>query len=940
MPATDKNFLGQIALRLGFITKGQLEECLNIQKRYPQNLGQIFCEKKYLTPQQLATVLKEQKKIQQNPSYQISSQSKANEDLMPEVEIIDEVDLEESSAELITNIMDNPFLDNQSDIKEDIIAIERQGQVDITLAEELEETGQEEIVHEHKQSQVDITLAEELEETGQEEIVHEHKQSQVDITLAEELEETGQEEHEDNYEEQDEIPSIFSSEPPNEEESISIFDMEPTTQENKPNNEYVPFSLNWTYLGQAPQKSDGFGVSPIGDAIDLEGSSKKTSNKKLGRLDLDMDIGADAQTRAINMDTRKSGSKNNVVDHALDHLEDNFGTNFNQIETEKTEVNQEEFGLDSNFFSSLSNADPVDNIEQEHEEQGRIRTAGPNEATIFHAPQQTAKPVMKVQASFPDIPNFEPGNVIPTELPSKKNNVDKNKRKIDKTGKIDKIETDFSEIISEKKIPSIPRRSRRRKLQNTESSFQNVAFLGILGSVILFGIIVLLTSNFQNKKKPVITTPPPIEKNSVQPVQPEIDFESLYNEAIQHYTNGRIKEALYRFERIKNYKDTRLYRAQYFLNEEQNTEKCKQELELYAQNQNQNQISSLFYLVQARYHEKLLNYDSANENYRKISESDQTNYKIALLGLSRTARAQKKYIESLEYAYRALENGEILAKAEIAANQKLIVTQIYNMDYTNVQSYIDLLKEAIRVDPGFIDYYFLVARLIWKEQPEEALKFLREYLKDMTKISTQHQVEATNLYQCCLYYSRNNEEMEKFAQKLLNGEQPIVSLGSLLALVAVNLHKEKTKTKESEKDYKKNAMVYFSIFNKIYIARSEYEPKSQDAEPWLWDMSRDLQNSLGNMAKVTKDIRYIKRLIQIDVIIIPPRPLGLNTGDVIIKINDQPIFSHYEVFKECNNLQKITIRRQDTIKELEPSEISVPNIRRAVFIHRIQLFND
>jgi hypothetical protein len=63
MSQTNPNLAGQIALQEGYVTAGQLEECLKIQESTApaRSIGEILLEKNYLTREQLASVVELQR---------------------------------------------------------------------------------------------------------------------------------------------------------------------------------------------------------------------------------------------------------------------------------------------------------------------------------------------------------------------------------------------------------------------------------------------------------------------------------------------------------------------------------------------------------------------------------------------------------------------------------------------------------------------------------------------------------------------------------------------------------------------------------------------------------------------------------------------------------------------------------------------------------------
>lgn len=62
-PTLQDLLFGEIAIRLNFITRKQLEECIELQKKKHFLLGQILKEKGYLSAFQIEKVLHQQKKL-------------------------------------------------------------------------------------------------------------------------------------------------------------------------------------------------------------------------------------------------------------------------------------------------------------------------------------------------------------------------------------------------------------------------------------------------------------------------------------------------------------------------------------------------------------------------------------------------------------------------------------------------------------------------------------------------------------------------------------------------------------------------------------------------------------------------------------------------------------------------------------------------------------
>jgi len=64
MGANNRLLVGQIAVELGFLTREQLQECIDLQagQVQPKPIGTLLLESGFLTQEKLAGVLEEQKR--------------------------------------------------------------------------------------------------------------------------------------------------------------------------------------------------------------------------------------------------------------------------------------------------------------------------------------------------------------------------------------------------------------------------------------------------------------------------------------------------------------------------------------------------------------------------------------------------------------------------------------------------------------------------------------------------------------------------------------------------------------------------------------------------------------------------------------------------------------------------------------------------------------
>lgn len=1003
-PVENPRLFGQIAIRFGWISQQELDECLALQQQEKthtklRKIGQILCSKAYLSMLQITDILQEQA----NPSLPSTLQMESNsvtDDSEDNISVFDEIPsqspyiLESSEEEVATNInlaeQKQPHRQNNFRVpqpsfanhdQEEILIEDNEDNYDTTSAKHgdmliIMDGHSDRTVSTPKNNDMnndDATGNREEIDSTQNPIISNAQHGSAIVVDGNEIEEVPISHHENII--------ASDSNPPNDEACI-------------PDEEMTELEKKWRdKMPKEIKPDESFGVSPIGDAIDLELNMPQEQNVDTSQNPFiandsnleqtflptqeshtdETDLPShffesstpSSKTKPVNFsaffDTTTTNQQN--IEHGLSQEEQqeeiepslvNNPVSAPPLQSRKTrplsampkkitqqdeQAIQFETDLGDNFFSALGTA-PIPNIDI----QQRSHTAGEHEATVSDSNHLANYKEQQLTSDFSegfDIPEVENKKHISIPTPQiSAQDSEPAQKKLIITAKKDRQ--------SFRKATNKRTRSAYRQADKGISIREKI----ILGAVFVFVLALIIgiatTKNSppqipQNRtttmpiKEPVVRIPEVIAPNTSND-----DVEHLYQQGIQlqEPTNraNDIDAALIKFNRILNelkieYKESRLYRAECYLAQDQ-VNLALQDISFYLKN---NPPTPRSYVVQAHCREKQKNIIDEQESYR-LALTLNPKYPDALRGMAKLCRRQGKFPESLSYAKQAIQEGDIFANAELNATRKSITSQIHVKDDVEAQRVVSMLQAAIQYDPEFKEYHYFLACFLWQNDPKQSLELIQSYLSNTVNPPEPAKfIVAVDLYLYCLWATKNYTQLEQEARAVLTGEQRYIYLASILAMSAIHLDKEQKKGKNDRRNYKSNALIFYSVFYRIYIARNEFAPNTQELEPWLWAMAKEIQNSLGNDGKIVKDTRYIKRLIEINLVVYPPRNLTILEGDIITKINDQYIFSFDEFRKESRRLKTITIQRNDKTTTFDTTEFSMSVLEKANFKHIIKL---
>jgi len=800
---------GQLAMKADLITKPQLEECLRLQQLSPQTpIGQILKKRGYLTESQIRMILKAQsKRPMVHPTEKESTDINPQSPTMPLKKQSPSKQLHHAEVQPLVKKQSSvqlPGLSSKAPMqKRNIPAKERPAQISQTQPAQPQQ-----VQKLHSSNQPTDELGIESSTALFQEIDFENPP--IVANNSAEVDE-------------DEMPTL------------------------PPDLSKIPVDLD---------SSETFGLAPVGAAIDLEGEEPVTQA---------------AQDNASEVPQKERFPE-------LEELEEleTLGPSQGVIESEDSVISpakekEEESDLDSSFFDHLDSKAmmPSENpmlpelpelptepelelppIPEPMEAQPRAKTAGPDEETLFHnalIPQQ-----------LPEIPNFI-GIAEPQQQPEKQ------------------IRQEFSpsetKPITEDFGQRKARRTRRVQRIHDKTYGNEIVIVIVIAVLACAGLIWAWISESSPKPQPVVK-PRPIGINgqsdpktkipNPEPVsKPKEDLETLYQQGIYCFRAGNIQEASLKFKTIlqqEAYKDALLYQAECYLANNQTT--------LAQENANamlQKKPHAWAYSIRGQCYEKQANYNEAYADYQKALELDPSLTQI-LCFLSRLHRKQNRFLEALTYAQKAIQQGNMDGNAELNAARTLIASYLAPLP---LEEKITFLKSVIQIDSGLPIYFLWLAGCLVESQPNEALQYIQKYLQTVQNLFEMEDLFAKDLELYCYFSLQKYEELEKEARKTLNGIQKNISLGSLLALSICNLEKEAKQAKAPKdpkkpgKPYKKIALVYYSIFWKIFSA---WKDLSRQRLPfWTEKMVQYVNTKLGAPTIPSTDIRYIKKVIQLEL---------------------------------------------------------------------------
>ena len=740
-----------------------------------------------------------------------------------------------------------------------------------------------------------------------------------------------------------------------------------------------------------PSASDTFGLMPVGDAIDLEGNQKKNLPKGTKSSSNVFPLSEIDFARA-GIDLPHSFGEN----PASQTQEFDFnipGTN----QIVRNGSNDEEGEIESDFFSaspapapaekSLLGESPVGprltvDFQGIAKETGSdidippLSFSAEEEKTLLAvSPANNNLPFPEGLGSFSDPKNDRKSPSLPFDLPQDLNrdahfpSPDRNEAAKERTsGKAPKAPRRVSGRAGTGTGGGVaPNRRDRRPSATPALGKQNIMLLAVLGALLLILLIivfVLMFSNPANKKKrqtaesPVVQDKPGEQKNPVtnttqplptpnnntpQPQTPQTalgnktdaQLDQIYMNARRLFEQNRPGEASKQFSELlsarNNFKDAKLYLAECYLQ----TGELDNAQKLVAESLQQ-KPSAWGYTVLGLCKERRNNPAEASQDYQQALRQE-PGFRRAVRCLVKQMTSDGKELESVRFLKEAIKSGSKDLESDLNQIREGLDKKLQAAD---LQQKLQLLEKAIEYDNDFPSYYLRMGILLWQMNPKKSLEASDKFVELYQKINPEYRPITYMIMQdlalACLYQLQEYGEVEKRALQNLPGEKFELPTGSMLALAQVYHYKD-LQNQKSNKDDKgvnhKLAVIYLYLFDKIVNnAVANLQPQYLTTQPWLQQGAQQLYKEIGADLKKVKE-KHVKSVCKIQLLVLDAINSPFQKGDIITRVNDEPLYSYPELFNLAKDkkIEKILVERNANKHEILGKQVTAQVLLPAQF---------
>lgn len=539
-------------------------------------------------------------------------------------------------------------------------------------------------------------------------------------------------------------------------------------------------------------------------------------------------------------------------------------------------------------------------------------------------PKEMDLPATSNLSGIPEIQNFQ--NI--EDLPAKESlKLDKQKSQSGKRPKIQKR----SRLAQERE-----RASGKRRVVAPKNDLTIIWLFSLLGFILLLILLVLYFMKTSPSNTAVPVKKAEIIKTSEDPVAvaaqddskkktekpPGVDLGSVYEEAVKLYRAEQYKEAIAKLDQIlnqdENYLEAKFYRADCYLQNDSVELALKDISDAISK---KTAPTASYYYIRARCLEKQKNYAKAKEDYSQALQIMPLHIE-SLRGQIRIAKALREYTNALKYAQIALKNNDTYAQSEIMSLRTEIVNQFESSSISK-KDLVDVIQAALSVDPQYPRYHFIMAILVWETSPNAAAQHSIIFLKYLLENKIQDlagQTTAEEILQYALYKAEKSEELEAFAKKRLQGQQINIPLANFVSMAYVSYKQNNSR----------KAKILFALFNKIVLSQKKLQRPGEKERilfgPWLYKMSKEIQELIGLKKESIPDDKYIQKVIDLDLEIWEAsKEVPFQPGDRIVTVNEKKVYCYEDILIHLKDIKKIGIKRKDNWIELQNDQFN-PNI--------------